>query len=87
MTNALPILTSAEKKWLCKLEKVLQECPSDRLACYTTGDNDLTFYDKIIADKWAETHDDSCDARELHEKDGSYLTTVTGSFNIDSCAG
>lgn len=39
------MLTPEETKWLKKLQKLLNECPSERLGFYTVGDADLTVYD------------------------------------------
>ncbi|EGR4074161.1 hypothetical protein DDO73_13970 [Vibrio cholerae] len=47
----MPKLTAAEKKWLKKVQAVLDECPSDRIAFYTIGDHDLHAYD---VDKYDE---------------------------------
>ncbi|HFG2243858.1 TPA: hypothetical protein ACGF9S_001274 [Vibrio cholerae] len=38
-------LTSEEKKWFKKVQAVLDECPSERIAFYTIGDRDLQAYD------------------------------------------
>lgn len=81
-------LTATERKWLAKLESVMKECPSNRLHCYTIGDNDLTFYDKNVADVWeSKNQRHEYDAPQLHRAAGSLLAVVTGNFNIDSCAG
>ena len=81
-------LTAAEKAWMEKLSAVLTACPSPRLACYTVGDNDLTFYDKNVAASWEALHPrEHLDAPDLHRRAGSYLGVVHGPFNIDSCAG
>lgn len=39
-------LTADEKKWLKKLQRVLDECPSKRLGFYTIGDPDVFVFDK-----------------------------------------
>ncbi|MDX8000805.1 hypothetical protein FE394_16830 [Xenorhabdus sp. Reich] len=44
-------LTAAEKKWLDKLQKVLNECPSDRLGFYTIGDSYVTVFDLTKGDE------------------------------------
>ncbi|EPP2798415.1 TPA: hypothetical protein P7L52_003249 [Vibrio cholerae] len=41
----MPKLTAGEKKWLKKVQAVLDECPSGRIAFYTIGDCDLQAYD------------------------------------------
>ncbi|EAX1415045.1 hypothetical protein CRR83_06060 [Salmonella enterica subsp. enterica serovar Schwarzengrund] len=47
-------LTKQEKAWVKKLNKLLAECPSDRIGFATIGDSDvfmfdLTRYDEIIS--------------------------------------
>lgn len=39
-------MTDAERKWVKKLQKVLNECPSERIGFYTTGDRSVTVYDR-----------------------------------------
>ncbi|WP_340621854.1 hypothetical protein [Xenorhabdus siamensis] len=41
----MSVLTLKEKEWLDQLQKVLDECPSERLGFYTVGDNYLSSYD------------------------------------------
>lgn len=80
-------LTKKEQAWLDKLEKVMSECPSDRLACYTIGDHDLQFYDQNVSDAWErENPHKQLDATPLHKEAGSALGSVIGNFRIDSCA-
>ncbi|MCS3605284.1 hypothetical protein [Erwinia rhapontici] len=38
-------LTKAEKAWVKKLNKVLSECPSNRLSFYAMGDPDISIVD------------------------------------------
>jgi hypothetical protein len=38
-------LTKAEKAWVVKVNKVLAECPSDRLGFATIGDSELFIFD------------------------------------------
>ena len=81
-------LTKKEQAWLDKLEKVMNERPTKRLHCYTIGDHDLSFYDINVSDAWeADNPRVELDAGSLHEKAGSALGGVAGSFRIDSCAG
>ncbi|GGA99950.1 hypothetical protein GCM10011491_30250 [Brucella endophytica] len=40
------MLTKEEKAWVKKLQKVLDECPSERLGFFTIGDPDVSIYDK-----------------------------------------
>lgn len=38
-------LTKAEAAWVKKLQAVIDECPSKRLAAFTVGDADIRLYD------------------------------------------
>lgn len=38
-------LTSAEKKWVTRLNKLLAECPSDRIGSATIGDCNVMLFD------------------------------------------
>ena len=38
-------LNTKEKAWLKKVQKVLKECPSERIGFYTIGDNDINAFD------------------------------------------
>lgn len=44
-------LTKAEEAWLTKLQKVLDECPSDRMEAYTIGDPDLVIFDNKYSEQ------------------------------------
>jgi len=39
-------LTKQEKDWVNKLNKLLAECPSKRLAFATTGDSDVSIFNQ-----------------------------------------
>jgi hypothetical protein len=81
-------LTKAEKVWLSRLEDLMSDVPTKRLACYTIGDNDLMFYDQNVSEAWErENPREQIDATELHRRAGSALGSVSGRFRIDSCAG
>ncbi|WP_435331596.1 hypothetical protein [Morganella morganii] len=38
-------LTKEEIKWVEKVQKALNECPSKRIGFFTIGDSDVTLYD------------------------------------------
>lgn len=66
------MLTKAEAAWIAKIQKLLDSPPSDRLGFYTTGDPEVTIYDRSLEDDINAEHDaggefcnavDSCDAR------------------------
>lgn len=39
-------LTAEERKWLKKVQKALNECPSDRIGFFTIGDPQVVIYDR-----------------------------------------
>lgn len=82
-------LTEDERKWIKKLQKVLNECPSRRMSSYTTGDNDITIYD-IAADA-SELSDnaarDSNDWCNVVEATGTRLAVIKFPFAVQSTAG
>jgi hypothetical protein len=41
-------LTKEEKAWVQKVQRLLSNPPSDRLGFYTTGDNNVTIYNKDL---------------------------------------
>ncbi|AZS06304.1 hypothetical protein MED16_gp64 [Pantoea phage vB_PagS_MED16] len=51
-------LTAAEKAWVKKVNKVLAECPSDRLRFFTIGDPDIFIANNDTAGEWDI---DNCD--------------------------
>lgn len=44
-------LTKKEQEWLEEFQAVLDRCPSNRLAFYTTGDPTVTVYDYRMNEK------------------------------------
>lgn len=82
-------LTEKEAAWLKRLEKVLMACPTDRLECYTIGDNDLKFYDKNVYNAHEETRGfrEEQDVGAACEDCGAHLGTVNSNFWIVSAAG
>lgn len=88
MSNILP-LTSEEKKWLKKLQKVLNECPSNRMESYTTGDNCITIYDISAndseeAENLARDNNDWCNVIDATDTE---LASITFPFAVLSTAG
>lgn len=68
-------LTKEELAWVKKLQKVLDNCPSDRLGFYTTGDDYVTIYDKI---SYENSHlcDMQVDPAPLIEENGLILSYI-----------
>ena len=82
-------LTTAEKKWIAKLEAVLAECPSERMAAYTIGDPNITLYDSTMdaeIDKLMDGYD-NYDFCQAVEKVGAALYIVDFPFPIHATAG
>ena len=81
-------LTKAEKAWIAKLQKVLNECPSDRIGAYTIGDPDLELYDRTLdASIEALQEDSSMDFCTAVEEVGGDLGCLKFPFPIHSTAG
>ena len=51
-------LTKAEKSWVKKLNKVLSECPSNRLSFYAMGDPDISIVDGDHTEEIDAVHGD-----------------------------
>lgn len=50
-------LTKEEKAWVKKLNKILADCPSDRLAFATTGDCSVTIFNRPQYDAICDEQD------------------------------
>jgi hypothetical protein len=44
-------LTIKERKWIVKVQKALDEQPTERIAFYTIGDNSIVAYDHNMYEK------------------------------------
>jgi len=80
--------TKEEKAWMKKVENLLMNPPTERLGFYTTGDADLTVYDK--------THDPEIDLMQRVEEEdfcvcverfGAEIGVIRSASNIHSTAG
>ena len=79
--NAKP-LTQAETKWIKRLEKVLNSCPSERLELVTIGDSSFTVIDGLIVKEHdVEIHDG------LAERNGVAIGYVYGDIKIHGVSG
>lgn len=88
MSEVLP-LTPEEKKWLKKLQNVLNECPSNRMGSYTIGDNNITIYDISAndseeAENLARDNNDWCDVVAATDTE---LAIINFPFAVLSTAG
>ena len=83
-------LTKAEKAWLKKLQDVMNECPSNRLAAYTIGDRELSFYDSSFDDEICDLQNEFGGSKDFGPcciELGAYFCAVDTPFNITSAAG
>ncbi|MCX8795875.1 hypothetical protein [Vibrio parahaemolyticus] len=86
----MPKLTAAEKKWLKKVQAVLNECPSDRIAFYTIGDRDIQAfnfdqYDEITDYQNNRSNADFCVA--VDSCDASFGEKLTFNNPVESTSG
>ena len=83
----MPTLTAAEKKWLKKLQKALNECPSKRMRSHTIGDNDIIIHDYPTRCEWENKNPEKrLDMGDVVEQSGSYLATLDFPFAVESAA-
>lgn len=71
------MLTKAEKAWIAKIQKLLDNPPSDRLGFYTIGDPDVTVYDRSKEAEMNEIGErgaDWCDCVRAFDADLGSLT-------------
>lgn len=81
-------LTKAERDWLARLQSILDECPSDRLNAFTTGDRTVTIYNAGLEDQINEmtagTRVDFCQAVD---KLNAKFYTIDFPFTVHSTSG
>lgn len=80
-------LTKAEKAWIEKVQALLRECPSKRIAGYTIGDNDIVLYDTKFDDEIRAIQDDGADFCSGVNATGAELERLYFTFPIHSTAG
>lgn len=78
------MMTSEEKKWVKRLQKVLNECPSDRIGFYTIGDPTVSLYDTNANDEIDRLDIDF--GLAVHELD-AYLGEIIFPSCVHSTAG
>lgn len=79
-------LTSEEKKWLKKLQNVLNECPSNRMEAYTIGDAFITIFD-VSAYNSEEAKRDNCDWCHVVSATNTELANINFPFAVAATAG
>lgn len=84
-------LSSAEKLWLKKLQDLLDKCPTERFGSYTTGDDDITIFDKVKFDEWSKTrldlHESTGELCYKIQKAGAFIQTIDFPFSVESTSG
>ena len=63
MANRAKALTPEERDWIDRMQTLLDQCPSERLGFYTTGDHSVTIFDKKVRDKWYQAK--GCPAADI----------------------
>lgn len=88
---AIKNLTKAESDRIAKFKDLMAACPSKRLGSYTTGDADLSIYDKPAFDAYRKEVEakvrNTPDDVTMHGDIGSVLTIVHMPFQVDGIAG
>lgn len=75
-------LTAEEMAWVRRLEKVLKDCPTDRLEVLAIGDAALSVFDNTCADRHGiELHDGNA------ERGGVVLAHVRSKPRIHGVSG
>lgn len=81
-------LTKEEKSWATRLQKLLDQCPSNRFSSYTVGDHFIVLYDinkePQINDLMESTNYDFCCAVD---RTGAELVKITFPFEVASTSG
>lgn len=78
-------LTSAERKWLGDVQAVLNDCPSDRIGFFTTGDRTIYTWD---LDKTDAVNDHRCDFHQAVRRErASFSVFLTFSAQVESTTG
>lgn len=83
-------LTAAEKKWLKKVQVVLDECPSRRIAFYATGDCSIAAYNVEKYDAISDYQDRKWNAEfctAVEACDASFNEKLTFKNPVESTSG
>nr|DAV78040.1 MAG TPA: hypothetical protein [Caudoviricetes sp.] len=85
----MAVLTIAERKWVEKVNKILAQCPSKRIAFATIGDCDVTLFDVTRYHEICEAVDNgSCDFIPSADRIGAVFDEVLRFPNqVESTAG
>ena len=81
-------LTKDEIMWIDKVNKVLSECPSERLSSFTIGDNQISLYDNRFDKKIIEIQENGqSDYCTAVQNLGCDLGSIDFPFPVHSTAG
>lgn len=85
----MSVLTIAERKWVEKVNKLLAQCPSKRIAFATIGDCDVTLFDVTRYHEICEALDNgACDFIPAADSIGATFDEVLRFPNqVESTAG
>ncbi len=78
-------ISKEEVKWLKKLQKVLNECPSSRMSSYTIGDSNIVIFDNSV-DLSGDDYNDK-DVGVIVDDLGIELYTLNFPFPVHGTAG
>jgi len=81
-------LTKVEAAWVKRLQKVLDECPSDRIGAFTVGDPTITLYDRSRDQEIdAVLEAGNIEYCQAVSKVGAELTELKFPFQVHSTSG
>ena len=81
------VLTPDEKRWIKRLQKVLSECPSDRLEFNTTGDSAVQVLDASRMDEIDVFYDQGEEFCNAIVKAGANMGTLTFPGSVHATSG
>lgn len=73
-------LTPEERNWIDSMQTLLDQCPSERLGFYTTGDHSVTIFDKKVRDKWHQAP--GCPATDIREEISQSGASLNAGFHF-----
>ncbi|EMY0637133.1 hypothetical protein AAIC24_002913 [Providencia rettgeri] len=84
-------LTKKELAWIGKVQKVLDECPSERIGFYTIGDADVQLYDRSKEPEITERMNTGCNKEDFcmaaEELDANFHYHLLFPAPVESTAG
>lgn len=81
-------LTIDEARWVKKFQALMKKCPSNRLGAFTTGDPEITLYDKTVLSTYLDSNRrDERDEVVIHHELGTMLASINMPFKVDTLCG